>query len=340
MKLQERIDVLVQLGDHLRGEDEYLQAVIKRTAYNNAWFTEENQQQAIDAIAEHYLRGEQLDKWLAPYEIPDGNELQNIGMILAGNIPLVGFHDLLCVFIAGHRALIKPSEKDPYLLPYLLKLMERFDERSAYYFRLVDRLRDYDAVIATGSGNSARYFESYFGKVPNIIRRNRNGIAVLTGQESPESLHELGKDIFSYFGLGCRNVSKIYVPRSYDFQPLLEALHEYRHIVRHRKYKNNFDYNFAVHVLNKAEFMSNGCVVLTENPSIHSRLGELYYEYYPDLVEMQRVIENRQSEIQCVVAAPSILPVKTFPFGKAQEPELWDYADGVDTMAFLLGLTG
>lgn len=338
MKLQERIDVLVRFGEHLRGADEYLQAVMKRTAFNNAWFTEENQQQAIDAIAEHYLRREQLDKWLAPYDIPEENEPKNIGMILAGNIPLVGFHDLLCVFVAGHRSLIKLSEKDKYLLPYLLKLMERFDERSAGYFRLVDRLRDYDAVIATGSDNSARYFESYFGKVPNIIRRNRNGIAVLTGQESPEDLHELGKDVFSYFGLGCRNVSKIYVPRGYDFQPLLEALHEYRDIVKHRKYKNNFDYNFAVHVLNKAEFMNNGCVVLTENPSIHSRLGELYYEYYPDLVEMERVIENRRSEIQCVIAAPSILPVKTLPFGKAQEPELWDYADGVDTLGFLLGL--
>lgn len=338
MTLEERIDVLVQLGDHLRGEDEYLDAVIHRTSFKNPWFTVENQQKAVAAVAQHYLQREKLKEWLSHYDMPEDQPVKTVGLVLAGNIPLVGFHDVLCVFAAGHRAMIKLSDKDQYLLPYLLKLLGRFDERAAAYFQTVERLQNFDAVIATGSNNSARYFYAYFGKYPHIIRRNRNGIAVLTGEEGEEELKELGKDVFQYFGLGCRNVAKLYVPEGYDFDPLLKAFHEYRDIVLHNKYKNNFDYNFATHVLNKTEYKNNGCIILTENPSIHSRIGELYYETYPDKASLEKVLKARQGEIQCIVAREEAVNAKTFPFGKAQEPELWDYADGVDTMAFLLSL--
>lgn len=336
MTLQERINVLIQLGDHLRGEDEYLDALMHRTSFNNAWFTIENQKEAIAGIAEKMLSAAKLENWLKQYNIPEKVEPKTVGIVMAGNIPLVGFHDLLCVFIAGHRALIKLSDKDQYILPYLIKLMEGFKQEAAAYFSIVGRLQGFDAVIATGSNNSARYFEAYFGKYPHIIRRNRNGIAVLSGEETAEELHELGKDVFRYFGLGCRNVSKAYVPRGYDFEPLLEALHEYRQIVLHNKYKNNFDYNYALHTLNKEGFKANGCILLREDPSLQSRIASLHYEFYDSPESIEKEIDSRKEEIQCIVSRPGLLKHPSVPFGKAQKPELWDYADGVDTMDFLL----
>lgn len=338
MKLSERIAVLVQLGNHLRGEDEYLRAVMHRTNFHNKWFTIANQELAIGAVADKFLREENLRKWLDHYRLDDNVQVQTIGLILAGNIPLVGFHDILCVFAVGHKAKIKLSDKEPYLLPYLLKLLEKYDNRTIAYFEIVNFLKDFDAVIATGSNNSARYFEAYFNKVPHIIRKNRNAVAVLTGKETADELRALGRDVFQYYGLGCRNVSKIYVPRGYNFQLLLEVLHEFREIVLNDKYKNNFDYNFALYILNKKPHLSNGCIILTEDHSLQSRIAGLHYEFYDDLETVEEEIRGRSEEIQCVVAKDNVLRTKTLPFGKAQEPELWDYADGVDTMQFLLSL--
>ena len=338
MKLSERRDALVKLGEHLRGEDEFLEALMHRSHYHNQWFTIENQKQAIQAIAEHFLDAEKLKQWLGHYHLDDHIQPKKVGLVLPGNIPLVGFHDVLCVFAAGHRAQIKLSDKDQYLLPYLLQLLAKFDERAGSYFEIVPNLRDFEAVIATGSNNSSRYFEAYFSKVPNIIRKNRNAIAVLTGDESAEELQRLGEDVFQYFGLGCRNVSKIYVPRQYDFNTLLEALYEYRGIILHTKYKNNFDYNYALYILNKTTHLANGCIILTESQSLQSRIAGLHYEYYDNLAQMEAEIEARAEEIQCVVAQDNLLSARTLPFGKAQQPELWDYADGVDTMQFLLAL--
>ncbi|MCB0577724.1 MAG: acyl-CoA reductase [Phaeodactylibacter sp.] len=338
MTLKERINILVELGSHLRGQDEYLDALMHRTSHHNPWFTIGNQQQAIASIAGNMLLREKLEAWLQRYDVPEAAPPRTVGIVMAGNIPLVGFHDLLCVFVAGHRALIKMSDKDPYLLPYLLKLLAGFDERAESWFGITAQLRGFDAVIATGSNNSARYFEAYFGKYPHIIRRNRNGIAVLTGEESAEELRELGKDVFQYFGLGCRNVSKIYVPWGYDFDPLLEALHEHRAIVLHNKYKNNFDYNYALHMLNKEEFKANGCIILREDASLQSRIASLHFEYYGSPEGLEQELESRKGQIQCIVARDGLLKQPAYPFGTAQEPQLWDYADGVDTMEFLLGL--
>lgn len=340
MTIKDRVEALVNLGTHLQGDDEYLQAVMKRTHFNNPWFTVENQEKAVRAIAGYFLDRVKLDQWLKSYSLVDPVAPQAVGIVMAGNLPLVGFHDLLCVLVAGHRALIKLSEKDQYLLPYLLKVLERIDPRTAAYFEIVEKLTGFDAVIATGSNNSARYFEAYFGEYPHIIRRNRNAIAVLTGEESREELLALGEDVFEYFGLGCRNVAKIYVPQGYDFEPLLEALHEYREIILHEKYKHNFDYHFAVYSINKMLFLNNGCIILTENSSLQSHIAGLYYEFYRDLPEVETEIDHRKEEIQCVVAHPGLLTGPTLPFGQAQRPELWDYADGVDTLAFLLGLEG
>lgn len=338
MTLVERIKALTALGQHLQQEDEYLQAVIKRTEYNNPWFTVENQNTAIQAIATEFLAPDKLQEWLNRYDITEPEIPKTVGLVLAGNIPLVGFHDILCVFVAGHKAKIKLSDKDKFLLPYLLKVLKDIDPRTEAYFKIVPQLKGFDAVIATGSNNSARYFEAYFGKYPNIIRKNRNGIAILDGEESTEELKALGQDVFQYFGLGCRNVSKLYVPRNYNFEPLLESLHEFRSIILHSKYKNNFDYNYALHVLNKAQYMANGCIILVEDASLTSRIASLHYEYYEDNQQLEKAVTARKDEIQCVVSRRSWGDLPSFAFGKAQEPALWDYADGVDTLAFLMEL--
>jgi hypothetical protein len=338
MNLSERLNALAQLGEHLLQKDEYLEAVMHRTHYNNAWLTIENQQRAVQAIAEQFLQKEKLEKWVAAYDLPTSTSPKTVGLVMAGNIPLVGFHDLLCVFVAGHRALVKLSEKDRFLLPYLLKLLAKADARTEAYFEITERLQDFDAVIATGSNNSARYFESYFGKVPNIIRKNRNAVAVLDGSESGDDFQALGKDIFRYFGLGCRNVSKLYLPVGFDFQLLLEKLHDYKEIVMHHKYKNNFDYNLAMLMMNRTVYWNNGCVILTEHESIASRIALVHYEYYSDKESLTEKLMAKKKEIQCIVTNQQLAGFETVAFGKAQEPALDDYADGVDTMVFLKNL--
>ncbi len=341
MKLSQRLNALIRLGRHLRtGNDEYLEAVIHRTAVNNPWLTKANQKQAIQSIADHMLTAEALETWVKAYSIPeDHQERKLVGLVLAGNIPLVGFHDLISIFISGHRAQVKLSDKDPFLTPYLIRLLDDFQAGSAEYFQIDQQLKGYDAVIATGSNNSARYFEAYFKDKPHIIRRNRNGVAILNGTENEKDLKNLGKDVFQYFGLGCRNVSKIYVPKGYVFEPLLEAFHEYREIIRHTKYKNNFDYQYAVLLLNKESFLADGCIILQEHPAIPSKIAGLHYEFYEEKAQLEAQLNAHKQAIQCVVSKQRDFGnLTTIPFGHAQQPGLFDYADGVDTMAFLLGL--
>ncbi|NJB85025.1 hypothetical protein GGR26_000770 [Lewinella marina] len=338
MTLDARIDLLARLGDHLRdGEDEFLTALMKRTEFNNGWFTLAQQQRALQAVADYLLDGKKLRAWAQDYPItaPASAPDRTVGLVLAGNIPLVGIHDVVSVFVAGHRSQIKLSSKDPYVLPYLLKLLTRFDAAAESYFGVVENLSGFDAIIATGSNNSSRYFESYFGNYPHIIRRNRNAVAILTGQETEDQLRALGDDIFAYFGLGCRNVSKLYVPEGYDFTPLLEVLHEWKHYQNHTKWKNNFDYNFALLTLNKEAFLHNGSIILREDGDMASHIAGLYYAYYRDSADVERELRERAEEIQLVVAEPGVLEVPTHAFGTAQRPELTDYADGVDTLRFL-----
>jgi len=339
MTLAERLAVTTRLGQYIMQNDERLQAYVQRTAVVNPWFTVENQFKSLNSIAQQFLDPEKIVVWLSGYVFPEKvAEQKTIGLVLAGNIPMVGFHDVLCTFVSGHQAKIKLSEKDPFLLPYLVQVMTEMDERVGAYFHFVDRLQDYDAVIATGSNNSSRYFEAYFGKHPHIIRKNRNAIAVLQGNESTDELRHLSEDVFQYFGLGCRNVSKIYVPEGYDFNPLLEVFHEHKELVLNNKYKNNFDYNYAFLMLNKAAFLANGCILLIEDPSLTSRIASLNYTYYHSLEWMEQEIADREEQIQCVVARSGFLSSATVDFGTTQTPELWSYADGVDTLQFLLGL--
>jgi Acyl-CoA reductase (LuxC) len=361
MNLQARINALAELGKRLNNlEDDRIETAIRRTANQNSWFTADNQRLALTEIRDHFLQKNALENWISAYKIGENTKntegsfseskavqslqtsnfkLQSIGLVLAGNIPLVGFHDILCVFMAGHKAVIKLSDKDPFLLPMLLGFLNEIDDRTAAYFSTTtERLSGFDAVIATGSNNSARYFEAYFGKYPNIIRKNRNAVAILRGPETAEELRLLGNDIFQYFGLGCRNVSKLYVPRVYNFTLLLETLHERNDIVLHDKYKNNFDYNFTLLILNKIKYESNGCLLMREAEEIASPISVVYYEFYDDLAILTESLQAKKDEIQLVVAASPVDNLTTFNFGEAQKPSLVDYADGVDTMQFLCDL--
>ena len=340
MTLQQRIDLLAELGHFIRsGGDDELDQAIQQSYLENKWFTEENTRKALNTIAQEFLDKTKLEVWTASYKISTADfPEKTVAMIMAGNIPLVGFHDWLCVFISGHRAKVKLSDKDKRLLPLLVKKMGEWAHESWAYTEFLsegERMTDFDMVIATGSNNTARYFEQYFGKYPHIIRRNRNAVAVLSGMETAEELHALGQDIFSYFGLGCRNVSKIYVPHCYQFDTLLEALHEYREMIHHDKYKNNFDYNFTLYIMNGVAHKNNGCLLLKEDSALPARIASAHYEYYDELQDLDALLAEKRGEIQCVVGKIKVKGFKVLPFGESQKPGLSDYPDGVDIMEFL-----
>lgn len=343
MHLKERIELLAELGHFLNtGGDELMDTAIRKSHTENPWFTEENCRRAIAALGTQMLDAEKLRAWAARYPLQDLDyPAKTIGLVMAGNIPLVGFHDWLCVFVSGHRARVKLSDKDKFLLPALTRQLGQWQHESLAYTEYAgeaDKLGPFDAVIATGSNNTARYFEQYFGKYPHIIRKHRNAVAVLSGMETRDELFALGRDIFSYFGLGCRNVSKLYVPHGYHFDQLLEVLHDYRDMIHHNKYKNNFDYNMTLFVLNNMPYLNNGCLLLREDASLQSRIASVHYEYYDDLFELDALLASKSADIQCVVGNIQLKNSHALPFGKSQEPALDDYADGVDVMAFLSGL--
>ncbi|MFS8616525.1 MAG: acyl-CoA reductase [Solitalea sp.] len=329
------IAVLSELGSFLGKDTSEREAVMESATHHNPWFTRENVLLALEAIASN-LQKECLEKWLTPYEplLRPGMTPLNVGLVLAGNIPLVGFHDILCVLVSGHRAVVKLSSQDNELSSWVIrKLQETGLYRNS--LQITERLEAPDAVIATGSNNSARYFERYFGKYPHIIRKNRNSVAILTGKENTRELQELGKDIFSYFGLGCRNVSKLYVPRGYDFQPLLDALEPYREIIQHHKYANNYEYQLTIRLMNNEPHFTNGFLLLVENPSFTSPMATLHYEFYQGDGELQAHLEAQAEQLQCLVSSKGLFP-GSMPFGQTQYPALWDYADKVDTLRFLL----
>lgn len=329
MILQERIAIMARLGEYMGGTDENWLAAKERAGRGNPWFLPEFIEQAVSSIADRFLKADLLENWAKTYAVPDLREKPAlVGLVMAGNIPLVGFHDLLCVFISGHRCLVKPSSKDDILIRHLVGKLAEWSPEIADLIGFADRLTGCDAYIATGSNNTSRYFEFYFGKYPNIIRRNRTAVAILTGNESQDELAALAGDIQSYFGLGCRNVTKLYVPRGYDFIPLLNALRKYDYFMDAHKYRHNFDYHLALLIMGNRFYMSNDAVILTENISAFSPVSQVHYEYYDGAPPAASELAA-SSDIQCVVGSGLV------PFGAAQQPGLSDYADGVDTMAFL-----
>jgi hypothetical protein len=332
MNLQHRIDLLVQLGRYiLSGEESWLQA--KNTAsQKNSWFTPSFIDLATRNIAGRFLTKEILSQWVIKQNIPANNSNpKTIGVIMAGNIPLAGFHDFLCVFITGNKNRIKPSSKDETLLKHLAEKLIEWEPALKNEIVFADMLKGCDAYIATGSNNTSRYFDFYFGKYPNIIRRNRTSVAILDGQETNKDLEQLADDVYLYFGLGCRNVTKLYVPSGYDFIPLLNTFNKYNFLADNHKYKNNYDYNLALLILNKQVYMSNESLVLVEDKSLFSPISRLNYEFYRDKPDAEKQLAGN-NDLQCIVGKDHI------PFGQAQYPELDDFADGVNTVEFLLSL--
>jgi hypothetical protein len=336
--IKELLNTFSELGKQLSAHDEELTEIINNEQRHNAWFTPASVEKAVKA-AGGMLNADDLAAWLNKYDLSKSTSTKKIGLILAGNIPLVGFHDVLCVLATGNHALIKASVQDARLIKHVLEKLVAIDNRFKDQFSFVERLENFDAVIATGTNNSSRYFEYYFGKVPHIIRKNRNSLAVLTGNETKDQLYNLGHDIFDYYGLGCRNVSKILIPKNYELAKFFEAIEPYQPIINHHKYNNNYDYNKSIYLVNSDKHLDNGFLLLKEDERFVSPLAVLYYSYYDDLQAVQQLIENESDKIQCIVSgAPLQVKNQVVNFGQSQQPGLSDYADGIDTMDFLANL--
>ncbi|RYU79039.1 acyl-CoA reductase [Hymenobacter persicinus] len=333
MNHSDRLAAFIALGHRLQNlSAAEITELAARARNQNNWFDEPNVQAALLGVAalleEHTLR-----QWASRYPAEPA-ESRRVGVVMAGNIPLVGFHDLLCVLVSGHQLLAKPSSEDRLLMRWvadeLIKLEPRFAERIAF----VERLNEADAFIATGSNNTARYFEYYFSKKPHLIRRNRTSLAILNGQESAAALAALGRDIFQYYGLGCRNVSKLYVPEGYRFDALLDALEPWHTVLHHNRYQNNYDYNKSILLVNSVPHFDNGFLLLTPGAALVSPISVLHYGTYQSEVDLVDQLTDVAEQIQCIVSDAHQYP-GSFAFGQAQSPTVSDYADGIDTMAFL-----
>ena len=307
-------------------------SLVELSQSHNGWFTPEQVYFSIQSWG-NALSEANLNQWLSTYDfskiVP-----KKVGLVLAGNIPLVGFHDFLSVLISGHDVLVKTSSSDQHLLKFLAKYLIAIQPVLNSKITFVEgKLEDFDAVIATGSNNTARYFEYYFKDKPSIIRKNRNSIAVLNGTETHEELVGLGEDIFRYFGLGCRNVSKLFVPKDYDFEAFFKAMFEYREVIQYEKYANNYDYNKAVFLMSNFQLLDNEFLTIKEDTSYSSPISSVFYEFYENLEEVKKRLENDADQIQCIVSKDVI--ENSIVFGQTQQPKLWDYADNLDTLAFL-----
>lgn len=352
MTLQERKIAFIELGKFLNQFSENNTAkndnvvhnnlfyddfitLIQLSQSHNGWYTPENVYFSIQSWSKA-LTESNLNQWISSYTFNE-NDHKAIGLILAGNIPLVGFHDFLSVLISGNKVLVKTSSNDQHLLPFLAKYLISVQPKFEDFIIFVEgKLENFDAVIATGSNNTARYFEYYFKDKPSIIRKSRNSVAVLNGNETTEDLINLGEDIFRYFGLGCRNVSKLFVPKGYDFKHFFESIFVYQDIIKYEKYANNYDYNKAVFLMSLYKLLDNGFITIKEDTSYASPISSVFYEFYEDIEEIKNRLKNDSEQIQCIVSNDLI--EKSIPFGETQKPNLWDYADNVDTLAFLLNL--
>ena len=352
MQLEQRINAFVKLGEFLgQFSNEVIQKndnvehndlffdgfkhQLKLAEEHNGWFTSENIKFALSSWVEA-LTTDNINKWLLPYNINIKTPKQ-VAIIMAGNIPLVGFHDFLSVLITGHHVLVKQSSNDKHLLPYLAKYLEFVEPEFKGKITFTEnKLENFDAVIATGSNNTARYFEYYFKGKPSIIRNNRNSVAILTGNEVSEELKNLSEDIFRYYGLGCRNVSKLFVPKGYNFDAFFEAIYHWNPIINKAKYANNYDYNKAVYLMSEFDMLENGFFMIKEDESYASPIATLFYEYYDSVSDLKKKLDTNKDKIQCIVSKGLI--ENEITFGATQKPQLWDYADSVDSVEFLLAI--
>ena len=329
LSLARRIELLCELGLYMESNGLGWMDAQDRAVQANAWFTPAHVALATDNIATQFLQKDKLEAWIANYSIPKGKK--TVGIVMAGNIPLVGFHDFLCGFVSGHKLLLKLSSKDEVLLKHLIDKLTEWEPAVSDQVIIAERLNNCDAYIATGSNNTARYFEQYFGKYPHIIRSNRTSVAVLDGTETDEELAMLADDVYMYYGLGCRNVTQLCVPRDYNFASLLQVFNKHNDYADLNKYKNNYDYHLAIYLLNRVPYMSNESLLMVENEMPFSAVSVLHYKYYDNKEQLTEQLKNNP-EIQAIIGKGFV------PFGDSQMPALSDYADGVDTMAFLCGL--
>ncbi len=340
MTLEDRLGLLAELGTRLTDfNNQIVEMAITKAHHENQWFVPENSKKAINAISSEFLQRDKLARWINEYDVSKVKS-KSIGLVLAGNIPMVGFHDLLCTFISGHNAVIKTSSKDDALVKLVLDIMNDIDSEVSQIITTTDRLSNYDAVIATGSNNTAQHFEYYFRKYPKVIRKNRVSVAVLGSEDDNDVLERLGSDVFDYFGLGCRNISKIFVPEDFNLDDLFEAFYPFKDIINHNKYNNNFTYNEAIWLMGQDAFLTNGFIILKEEKSIFSRIASLYYERYNNLSQIKDSITEQKENIQCVSSNLELDAenINTVSIGGSQCPSLSDYADHVDTMNFLINL--
>lgn len=338
--LQSRILLMTKLGQYLSSNDEKLIESIDSAFRANGWFTPEFVKLSLDNIAQYLLKEAALSNWIAQYPKIASDQVSPkiVGIVMAGNIPLVGFHDFLCGFISGHRLKIKLSSKDTVLWQHIFSRLQEWNDQFGQQVETAEMLKGCDAYIATGSNNSARYFEFYFQKYPHIIRKNRSSVAVLDGNESAGTLEYLSDDVSQYFGLGCRNVTQIYVPKEYNFEPLLAAFNKYISHIDHNKFKNNYDYQLALYLLNKQYYMSNGHILLVESDSVYAPISVVHYQYYDNKEALISELSQKEA-VQCIsVADATPSDSRLVSFGGNQKPGLTDYADGVDTMDFLANL--
>lgn len=346
MNLNSRKQAFINLGNFLnkyisqnidftteeKSQADLLDQAIFKAITHNKWFTKED----IIYNLKHWsnlLTTENINAWVKDYNFKEENP-KTVAIIMAGNVPLVGFHDFLSVLISGHKVLAKQSSKDQHLLPFIAQFL--IEENNSFKDKIEfteEKLTNFDAVIATGSNNTARYFEYYFAKKPNIIRRNRNSVAVLTGEETPKELKALGEDIFRFYGLGCRNISKIFVPKNYDFDKFFKAIYDWNPVINSHKYANNYDYNKAVYLMSEFKILDNGFLILKEDSAYASPIACLFYEYYEDINSLKEKFEFDKNQIQCVVS--NLEEISDLDFGKTQLPNLNDYADGINTLYFL-----
>lgn len=319
-----------QLANYMTSDDETWQHTINSAFHKNSWFTPEFIELSAQNISDNFLRPDILKSFIEHYHLDDNISQKKVGIVMAGNLPMVGFHDLLCVFISGHKQVIKLSSKDDVLLKHLVDKLYEFNTEVKNYITIEDSLKECDAYITTGSNSSAEIFKQYFSKYPNIIRKNRTSVAVLDGKETQHELSKLSEDIHLFFGKGCRNITHLYVPENYDFISLINSFKNFDYFSDHYKYKNNYDFQLSLVLMNKKFYMTNGSTLLLENDSLFPPPSVLYYSFYNDENFLKELSKNE--DIQCIVGRNHI------PFGEAQKPRIFNYADGIDTMQFLLSL--
>ncbi len=337
MMRDEFLRSLHSLKNVLSENSEGVKAAIQEAYEMNPWFIPEFTQHALSAISNEFLDADKCENWMNQYSTAQSDP-DRVGIVMAGNIPLVGFHDLFSVLASGHQAVVKLSDKDSVLIKFLTDEWIKIYPDLSRRIHFTNRLEEFDAVIATGSNNSSRYFEYYFRNHPHLLRRNRNGVAVLNGNESARDLLKLSDDIFLYFGLGCRSVSHIYIPENYSFELWDVAIEKWKYLADHNKYKNNLDYNFAIYIINQVPHLNLGNLILKEDETIASRIGCVHYSDYTDQEDLLQKLDSKREEIQCVISAEPLKGWDHISFGHSQYPALGQYADGVDTMAFLTSL--